>query len=87
MRYKFDHDYHIHSHLSLCSNDPAQSNERILQYAKDNGLGEICLTDHFWDEKIPKAPDWYKKQDLAHIKQALPLPQDEKVRFLFDKEN
>lgn len=86
IKFKFDHDYHIHSHISLCSNDPEQSNERILQYAKDNGLSEIVLTDHFWDEKIPKAPDWYKKQNLAHVKQALPLPKDEKVRFLFGAE-
>ena len=86
MRYQFDHDYHIHSQLSLCSSDPEQSNERILQYAKDNGLSKIVLTDHFWDEKIPKAPDWYKKQNFEHIKQALPLPQDENVSFLFGAE-
>lgn len=86
MKFKFDHDYHIHSHLSLCSNDPEQNNERILQYAKENGLKKICLTDHFWDEKVPGAPDWYKKQGFEHIKQALPLPQDEKVRFLFGAE-
>ena len=86
MRYQFDHDYHIHSQLSLCSSDPEQSNERILQYAKDNGLSKIVLTDHFWDEKIPKAPDWYKKQNFDYIKQALPLPQDENVCFLFGAE-
>lgn len=86
MKFKFDHDYHIHSQLSLCSGDPEQSNERILQYAKDNSLSEIVLTDHFWDERIPKAPEWYKKQNFDHIKQALPLPQDENVRFLFGAE-
>ena len=86
MRYQFDHDYHIHSKLSLCSNDEEQSNERILQYAKDNALEKICLTDHFWDAKIPKAPDWYKKQGIEHIKEALPLPRDEKVAFLFGAE-
>ena len=86
MKFRFDHDYHINSQLSLCSGDPEQSNERILQYAKDNGLSEIVLTDHFWDERIPKAPEWYKKQNFDHIKQALPLPQDENVRFLFGAE-
>lgn len=85
-KFKFDHDYHIHSELSLCSSDPEQSTERILRYAKDEGLSEICLTDHFWDPKIPKAPEWYKKQGSEHINQALPLPQDEKVRFLFGAE-
>ena len=86
MRFKFDHDLHIHSQLSLCSGDPEQSNERILQYARDNGLTEICLTDHFWDEKIPGAPEWYKIQNLDHIKKALPLPQGDGIRFLFGAE-
>lgn len=87
MSFKFDHDYHIHSKVSLCSNDEGQTNERILQYAKDSGLSEIILTDHFWDEKsIAPTTDFYIKQDLAHIKQALPLPQAEGVRFLFGAE-
>ena len=86
MKFKFDHDYHIHSKLSLCSNDEGQTNERILRYAKDVGLSEIVLTDHFWDEKIPKASPWYKKQGIEHVKAALPLPQDEVVRFLFGAE-
>ena len=33
-----DHDLHIHSQLSLCSSDPAQTPARILQYAKENRL-------------------------------------------------
>ncbi|MBQ8409690.1 MAG: PHP domain-containing protein [Clostridia bacterium] len=86
MKFKFDHDYHIHSHLSLCSNDPEQSNERILQYAKENGLKKICLTDHFWDASVAGAPDWYKKQDMEHILQAKPLPESEGIEFLFGAE-
>ena len=83
MKYKFDHDYHIHSQLSLCSGDPEQNNERILQYARDNGLERICLTDHFWDAKIPGAPGWYRQQGFDHISLAKPLPRDDKVEFLF----
>lgn len=86
MTFKFDHDYHIHSKVSLCSNDEGQTNERILQYAKDNRLSEIVLADHFWDAKIPKASPWYQKQGIEHVKEALPLPQDEKVSFLFGAE-
>lgn len=33
MRYSFDHDLHIHSQISSCSNHPEQTTERILQYA------------------------------------------------------
>ena len=77
MRYVYDHDLHIHSRLSLCSGDPEETNERILQYARDNHLKTICLTDHFWDETIPLSADseFYRIQNLAHVKAALPLPQ------------
>ena len=83
MRYVFDNDLHIHSGLSLCSNDPEQSTERILQYAKDNDLKTVCLTDHFWDETVPGASDWYKIQDYAHIAKAMPLPKADGIRYLF----
>ena len=83
MKYIFDNDLHIHSKLSLCSNDPEQSCERILQYAKDNNLKTICITDHFWDEDVPGASDWYAKQNYKHISAAKPLPQADGIRFLF----
>lgn len=83
MKYKFDHDLHIHSKISLCSNDPEQTNDRILEYAEENALNTICLTDHFWDETVEGASDWYAQQDFKHISKAKPLPQSERVRFLF----
>ena len=86
MRYKIDHDYHIHSKLSLCSGDPEQSNDRILRFAEENGLKKICLTDHFWDETVEGASKWYKWQDYPHICEALPLPPSDKVEFLFGAE-
>ena len=91
MKYIVDHDLHIHSTLSLCGNDPEQSPARILQYALDNGYRQICLTDHFWDERVPKNntawfAGWYDQQDYAHVCQNLPLPQSESVEFLFGVE-
>ena len=83
MRYQVDNDLHIHSKISLCAEEPEQTNERILQYAQENGLKTICLTDHFWDEAVEGASDWYSKQDYAHVAKALPLPQADNVRFLF----
>lgn len=78
-----DHDYHIHSCLSFCSEDSGQTTEAILRYAEENGMEEICLTDHFWDEKIPGSSEFYRGQNFAHVTQALPLPQSEKVHFHF----
>ena len=86
MEFVIDHDYHIHSQLSSCSNDPEQTAERILAYAKANRYTSLCLTDHFWDETVPGASNWYQKQDYAHIKAALPLPQEEGIDFLFGAE-
>ncbi len=55
MRFICDHDYHLHSGLSLCSDDPKQTPQAILDLSKANGFKKICLTDHYWDESVPKA--------------------------------
>lgn len=83
MRYRVDHDFHIHSRLSSCSRDPEQHPANLLRWAQENGYDKICLTDHFWDETVPGASTWYAPQDYAHICQSLPLPQSEKTRFYF----
>ncbi len=83
MKYTFDHDLHIHSQVSLCSKDPEHTAKRILQYAVENSLKTICLTDHFWDETTDGASGWYAQQNFAHIAAALPLPQADGVKFLF----
>lgn len=84
-RLKPDHDLHIHSYLSTCSRNPEQNVENILKYAKDNGLRTVCITDHFWDEKIPcgSAEKWYSTQNYSHVAEILPLPKDSEVKFLF----
>lgn len=85
MRCVYDNDLHIHSKLSLCSNDPEQTSGRILKYAVENGLKTVCLTDHFWDETVPGAEefDFYAKQNYAHVALSEPLPQADGVKFLF----
>ena len=50
MRFVVDHDYHIHSYLSLCSHDDEHTPARILQYAKELGLGK---TLSLWEK-----PHW-----------------------------
>ena len=83
MKYTIDHDLHIHSQLSWCSGDQEQTPENILEYAKREGLKQICLTDHMWDKAAGTPGDWYGHQDIPHIRQALPLPEAEGVQFLF----
>ena len=86
MKFKVDHDYHIHSYLSLCSNDPEQNPERIMAYAKQHGFKNICLTDHYWDESVLGASSWYQAQDTAHVRSILPLPKDQELPFYFGAE-
>ena len=83
MRYKVDHDYHIHTELSLCCRKPEQNKERILQYAKENGFSSVCVTDHYWDSAVGGASGWYAPQNFEHIARVKPLPYDRDVRFMF----
>ena len=83
MKFKIDHDYHIHTHLSSCSRDEKQTVENILAYAKEAGLSKICVTDHYWDAAVPGASAWYAPQNFDHIKKSLPLPKADGVEFLF----
>ena len=83
MKFQIDHDLHIHSQLSACSNHPEQTPEYILNYAKANGLKHICLTDHFWDEDVPGASKWCSQHNWDRITKALPLPKADGIRFDF----
>lgn len=85
MKFILDNDLHIHSQISLCSNDPQQTKEEILRYALENDLKTICVTDHFWDEQVKtnNIIDFYKIQNYSHINKINPLPKAEGVRFLY----
>ena len=84
--YIIDNDLHIHTHLSVCSDDVKQTPENILQIAKERKLKTICITDHYWDDEVEcntKYNWWYRKQNFEHISQSLPLPEDKEIRVLF----
>lgn len=83
MRFVIDHDYHLHTYLSSCCHEEEQTPERLLHYAEKNGLKDICLTNHFWDDTVCPPTKWYEPQNFAHIASARPLPQSEKVCFHF----
>lgn len=84
MKFQYDHDLHIHTQYSGCSSDPEQNNERILAYARKNGLTTVCVTDHFWDETIDlERPPCYHKHSYQNLCQSLPLPKEKDVNFLF----
>lgn len=81
--FKLDHDYHIHTNLSTCSKDPQMTANNIVQSSIEQGYNEIVITNHFWDEKIPGADEWYAPQNLYHLKKVLPLPEAQGMRVHF----
>jgi len=81
MKFIVDQDYHIHSKLSPCSNDPEQTVDAILAYGERNGMKDIVVTDHFWDQSVPTPKRFWSGFEL--IEQSLPLPRGEHVRFHF----
>ena len=84
MRFEPDHDFHIHTKLSFCSNDPEQSTENILKYGEKNGFKTLCFTDHMWDTaRIPTDHHFYKNQTYEYICGSLPLPESDKVKLFF----
>ena len=83
MTYKIDHDLHIHTHLSLCSDDPEQTVEHICALAKKRGLSTVAITDHYWDSAVQGASGWYSTQNYEHIAKSLPLPKMDGIRALF----
>ena len=83
MRYIIDNDLHIHSKLSPCSSDPLQTPETIFNYAEANGIKTICIADHFWDDAAEGDYGWYGGLNYEYISSVKPLPQSDKVKFLF----
>ncbi len=86
MKYRINHDFHIHSTVSRCCKDEKQTPERILQYAKRNNFERICLTNHFWDEKVESEAQWIDEHGYKYLTSVLPLPQADGIDFLFGAE-
>lgn len=80
MKFSIDHDFHCHSVLSECCHDNNMTVQTIYEWAKKDGIEEQCITDHLWDSSVPGASNWYRPQNMNHVKQSLPqlatLPKD-----------
>ena len=84
MKFQVNHDLHLHTHLSLCSNDPEINPDSVLRFGEENDYECLCITDHYWDEHCAPAPNgFYAPQDTARVKRSLPLPESTKLRYCF----
>lgn len=72
------HDLHIHTKLSLCSNDPAATAANYLEKAADSSIKLIGFTNHVWDIAripLPSASEFYEEQSFERamtIRDTLP---------------
>lgn len=83
MDFPINHDLHTHTLLSACSADPEQTVQTLLDNAKAHGYRRQAVTDHLWDNLVPDPSSWYTPQDVEHVIQNLPLPEDDQVEMLF----
>lgn len=82
---KIEHDFHLHTHLSVCGQDDATI-ENYMRSAKELGIKKIGIADHMWDAKVPFVEsmrhsraagggdvvlNWYRRQDIAHCREIL----------------
>ena len=64
---KITHDFHVHTHLSVCAKDSATVGH-YAEVAKKLGFDKIGFADHFWDESCGAPPNrFYERQGLAHV--------------------
>lgn len=85
---RITHDFHIHTHLSLCANRTVCA-EDYVENAKALGLTKLGFSDHFWDDAIPGAFPFYENQDYNHIaplKDQLAQIAQDQVKLFFGGE-
>ena len=86
MKFRVDHDMHIHTSISPCAGyDARQTKEAVLAYGVSNGLRLLNVADHVWDEKVPSRSQnlWLERGiNLDRARSLLPLPQSRYCRFL-----
>ena len=84
---KVNHDFHIHTNLSLCAPDATGTVENYIESAKKHGLVKLGFANHFWGSepgnreyfKNTKMADdrlnpiyFYDVQNFEHVMQLLP---------------
>lgn len=63
---KINHDFHIHTNLSLCAAETVTA-EHYINKAKELGLNKIGFANHMWDENIQPFPNRsYKIQTVPY---------------------
>ena len=76
---KIDHDFHIHTRLSLCAGENGGSYDAYIEQFKKEGLRSVGFADHYWDELVgydamgikskcyPSVDNYYRTQNTSYV--------------------
>lgn len=86
---QINHDFHIHTNLSLCAARTVTA-QHYIDKANELGLDKIGFSNHMWDEKIqPCLNDFYETQSIPYnlkLKEELKTLDNKGVRIYFGAE-
>lgn len=80
-----DHDFHIHTVYSNDTDKTATVNNYV-EAAREIGIKKLGFAEHFWDEKIEGAFDFYKPLGFKHLlpsREMLKSFKDDSVKLYF----
>jgi len=65
---KIDHDFHIHTRLSVCAGPNGGTFDAYMEQFIKEGLKKVGFSDHYWDELTRAAEGgFYPPQNTAHV--------------------
>ena len=86
---QINHDFHIHTNLSLCAARTVTA-QHYIDKANELGLDKIGFSNHMWDEKIqPCLNDFYETQSIPYnlkLKEELKTLDNKGVKIYFGAE-
>lgn len=74
-----NHDFHIHTSLSLCA-DPATQAQDFIVPAMEAGIDRIGISNHFWDGDVESLRDdgYFTMQNFERLSRELEYIRSEK---------
>lgn len=79
------HDFHVHTVYSN-DTDKAATVENYVSLAKEIGIKKLGFAEHFWDEKIEGAFEFYKPLGFEHLlpsKEIIKSVKDDSIKLYF----
>jgi len=72
---KITHDFHIHTHLSLCADESATA-EAYAKSFKEQGIKKAGFSDHFWDATYENSHAYLLDNTGQHNPEGFYIPQN-----------